>query len=348
MAHRKLRPVIDGEYRLIGPSPDLAMLPGDAERRLDFEQGRVAEYNAPVDHHIFQSADGHWHLWGCVRATSVGRVLYHWETTDFFATPWRATGEFIRADRSAGECVDDWNGEEWLQSPYVVRHDGTFYMFYGGHRSGVDRSGRRAAGGPARSGPTDELIRDERNLFQMCLMTSTDGRSWSRHRSDAPGPAAGTSSVFMDVGETRNPCVIQVDGLWLMYYAGFFDPDRPEDGAGFLVRRSRDLIHWSGAELVHRDPRFGAGRVETECPHVVYRDGFYYLFRTVNYYRCLTYVFRSDDPTDFGIGDASTKLVGRLPCAAPEVYRVGDAEFVSSSHQPLFGESICRLRWVEE
>jgi hypothetical protein len=62
----------------------------------------------------------------------------------------------------------------------------------------------------------------------------------------------------------------------------------------------------------------------------------------------VTLVFRSEDPFDFGIGDASSRLVGRLPCAAPELYEIDGREFVSSSHTPLFGEQMCRLRWVED
>jgi len=78
------------------------------------------------------------------------------------------------------------------------------------------------------------------------------------------------------------------------------------------------------------------------------RDGYYYLFCTVDYYWCLTLVFRSKDPYDFGIRDASSKLIARLPCAAPEFYRVNGEDYVSSSHTPLFGEQMCRVKWVDD
>jgi predicted GH43/DUF377 family glycosyl hydrolase len=42
-----------------------------------------------------------------------------------------------------------------------------------------------------------------------------------------------------------DPCVINIDGLWHMYYAGYFAYDAPEKGAGFTVRTSTDLINWS-------------------------------------------------------------------------------------------------------
>jgi hypothetical protein len=338
MKKKKLRPVLDGPWWLIGPNPVLkGRIDGDDEHRIEFEKGRVQEHNAPVDHHIVQDARGKWHLWGCVRGTAVGRVLYHWETDDIERSPWTDTGELIRADRNAGESVDDWWGQEWLQSPYFVRHDGRYYMFYGGHRAGVDASGRRH---PACDTPG--AIADP-SLHQICLMTSTDGVKWVRHRN-----ADGTSRVFAGPGETRDPCLIRISGKWHLYCAGYFDHNKPEEGAGFVVATSDDLLDWSDWRLVHRDPQYGRGRTDAECPFVLFKEGYYYLFRTVNYYRCLTLVFRSEDPCDFGVGDASSKLVGRLPCAAPELYEIEGKEYVSSSHTPLFGEQMCRLRWVED
>ena len=49
----------------------------------------------PVDHHVFQSRDGAWHLWGCIRGTAVGRVLYHWESDSLEKEHWTQTGEVI-------------------------------------------------------------------------------------------------------------------------------------------------------------------------------------------------------------------------------------------------------------
>ena len=73
---RKLRPVLDGQWWMIGPTPDLqGKVDGDAEHRVSLEKGAVREHNAPVDHYIFPDADGRWHLWSSVRSTAVGRVL---------------------------------------------------------------------------------------------------------------------------------------------------------------------------------------------------------------------------------------------------------------------------------
>jgi len=331
MAKAKLRPVLDGDWWLIGPSPDLSgLVPGAEEHKSAWDAGgKQGEHNAPVDHHAFQGPDGRWHLWGCVRATAVGRVFYHWEAGDLTESPWRPTREIIRCDRDAGECVDDWNGQEWLQSPYFVCHDGTHYMFYGGHLSAFERDASDLPGG------------DTDRACQICLMTSTNGRDWTRHEN-----SDGLSHLFLGPGETRDPCVIRINGTWYMYYAGYYDHERPDEGAGFVVRTSEDLVHWSDWKLVHSDPAFGKGRCDAECPHVVFRDGYYYMFRTQDYYAALTHVFRSEDPYDFGIGDASDKYVGVFPAAAVEVYVDGCGnEYVSSNHDPRLGTQMCRLKW---
>lgn len=330
----KLRPVLEGDWRLIAPAPDLTRHfgPGNAPYE---KQADRHELNAVVDHHVFQDAAGIWHAWACVRNTQVGRVLYHWRTADFHASPWEDTGEMVRCDRSCGESVDDYGGMEWLQSPFVVRDGGTFYMFYGGHTTGADASGRPASGD------------DPRNECQMCLMTSPDGVAWKRHHN-----ADGTSRVFVGPGEVRDPCVVRIGGLWHCYYAGYElqQADRP----GFYCRSSSDLVHWSAPACVHRDLEVGAEfgmrrRWHTECPFVVEREGWYYLFRTLRYYNPITYVYRSADPLDFGIDGAGDRLITQLPVAAPEVIAGPDGrEYLTSVHNPPLGMQMAPLRWVIE
>ena len=316
----KLRPVPDGEFWLIGGTPELpdGLMP---------DEGPVHEC---VDHHAFQSVDGIWQLWGCVRGTAVGRILYRWEAESLPQSPWRQTGEIIRADQALGECLDDRWGQEWLQSPFVIQEAGIYYMFYGGHGTGMDADG-------------NPVLRDDpRTACQICLMTSRDGRMWARYRNEE-----GYSRLFIGPGETRDPCVIRVGDRWHMYYAGYHDQD-PEE-AGFYARTSSDLVHWSAWRLVHQDRRYGPGRWDTECPHVVFRRGYYYLFRTEDYPAARTHVFRSEDPLDFGIGDADDKYVGMIAVAAPEIIVDADgSEYITSNHDLRNGTKLCRLRWEED
>ncbi|MBL7200044.1 MAG: hypothetical protein ISS56_07845 [Anaerolineae bacterium] len=100
----RLRPVLDGDSWLIGPNPPLAEL--GAERPGEGSTEGLPAHQC-VDHHLYQGPDGAWHLWGCIRGTPVGRILYHWEGESLDAGPWRQTGEILRVDRLAGESLDD-------------------------------------------------------------------------------------------------------------------------------------------------------------------------------------------------------------------------------------------------
>lgn len=241
----------------------------------------------------------------------------------------------VRADRSAGESIDDWRTREWLQSPFVVTQGGQWFMFYGGHGTG-----QRADGSAAWNGVGGVNAETD---CQICLMTSDDGRTWTRRRN-----AQGQSRLFLGPGEARDPCVVSVDGRWHVYYAGYQDANQLRPGV--FLRTSDDLVHWSDWALVHSNlqGRFGSGGWRCECPHVVYRDGYYYLFRTESYVRRRTHVSRSENPNDFGIEIASDKHVGLIEVGAPEVIIDPDTgqEYITSNHDPDRGTMICRLSWV--
>jgi len=319
-----LRPVLDGDWWMAGDNPDLRELQGLSPGQA------AAKGKAPqecVDHHFLRAVDGRWHLWGCIRNTAVGRLLYHWRADRLTDEHWERTGELIRRDLGAGECLDEPDGQEWLQSPFFVHAGGLYYMFYGGHRSGLTGTGEPAA---------------QHAACQMCLMTSPDGLTWARHRNPD-----GTSRLFIGPGSTRDPCVLRDGDRWLMYHAGCVGgvADQP----AFFVRTSDDLLHWSDARVCHQDLGISAGPWDTECPHVVRRGSHYYLLRTEDYASARTHAFRSTDPLDFGVGDASGHYVGTLAVAAPEIILTTDGEeLISSNHDLTGGTRLCRLKWVAD
>ena len=361
-----LKPVLDGDWWLIGASPDLSdLLPPFKEEpagmpAMDSEDGKKfmekikaagitekqiqqmievgvkysANKNEPVDHHLFKGEDGKWHLWCCVRRTSVGRILYHWQADKITDSPWEQTGEMIRADNSAGESIRDFGGEEWIQSPYFLKEDGIHYMFFGGHSTGFDREGNEVDA-------SDVMRGGFRAQGQISLMTSPDGKTWTRRKDEN-----GFSRLFTGPGEARDPCLMKVGDTWYIYYAGYQN-DEPFLYGGCFGRTSEDLIHWSDAKIVHRDATHGGPLSWShECPHVVYRGGYFYLFRTENYYDAITHVYRSEDPLDFGV-DTGEKYVTTIACAAPEIYVEDGVEYVSSNHDPGLGTQLCRLKWVK-
>ncbi|MHB1294650.1 MAG: glycoside hydrolase family protein [Anaerolineae bacterium] len=294
-------PAIDGEFWRIGSNPDLGAL-GDPAQQV-------------VDHAIFRSDDGRWHLWACVRGTAIGRLLYAWESDDITRPHWEPHGIAMRAEAAYGESINDWSGEEWIQAPHVVQAEGRHWMFFGGHNT-------------------------ERGVCQICLATSPDGRSFTRHSN-----AQGYSRVFVGPGEARDPMVLRVGDLYHCYYTGH-DAGR-RTPCKVYCRTSPDLLNWSEpCQVSWGGHSSGAHRWSAECPFVVHLDGYYYLFRTSEYGPpARTHVYRSTDPLDFGLG-TDAKWVATLRVAAPEVIQVGDQFYISTVEDLAGGVQLARLTWL--
>lgn len=310
-------PTLRGEPWLVAPSPDLSFWGLNPEAS-DIQPNQVN------DHSIFQSADGVWHLWACVRGTAVGRLLCHWESDNFFSSPWRLTGDFIRPDNSVGESLVDYQGEDFIQSPFVVRHDGMWYMFYGGYDTGLDPDGRE----------TDDYNRVEK---QICLMTSPDGRVWRRHLNEA-----GLSRLFAGPGAARDPFVGRFGDTWFMYYSGHHGCDR--NNGGIYLRTSQNLLDWSDWRLVHYDAERVAGSpVIAESPFVIERDGWYYLFRSSAH---PVKILRSRRPDDFGFGDCREFYYGAVNAVAPEIVNYQGNSYISTiMHGGIFQVALQEIVW---
>lgn len=295
-------PAIDGDFWRIGTFPDLGELDGGPTQEV-------------VDHAIFHSPDGKWHLWACVRGTAIGRLIYRWEGESLERGPWQPMGVAMRAEARYGESLNDWFNEEWIQAPYVITAGGTYYMFYGGHNTGT-------------------------GTCQICLATSADGRTFQRYAD-----ARGFSRVFVGPGEARDPMVLQVGERYHCYYCGH-DPGRRVPCKVFCCT-SDDLINWSEPLTVawggHAS---GMGPWSAECPFVVYYDSYYYLFRTSEYRSpARTHVYRSEDPFDFGLGHDG-KWITTLRVAAPEIVRVGEQYYISTVEDLRSRVQLARLKWM--
>lgn len=327
---KKLKPVVDDDWRVIAPMPNL----DDALPRLwdEYPGPQHPSTNQPNDHCVFQAADGTWQLWACVRRTPVGRLLVNWEAPSLDSSPWKLTGRMIRADRSAGESLVDWHNEEFLQSPYVVMHDGRYHMFYGGYDSGRDANGNETS--------DYDLVEK-----QTCLQLSDDGKNWSRHVGEG-----GRSAVFAGPGAVRDQCVAKFGNTWYIYYAGHHDSDR--SNAAIYVRTSKDLYHWSPWGIAEQNTDDDKSFIP-ESPVVVERGGYYYLFRTHGP-RHGAYVFRNTDPRSFGAGRATEQspyFVCHLPVIAPEIIVDGEGnEYLTRIDDREHGYRIrmARLRWLDD
>lgn len=194
-----------------------------------------------------------------------------------------------------------------LQAPFVLHTGREYLMFYG-------------------------------DWEHICLARSADGKEFRRWLY--PDGKAGMFSEAPGVN-TRDPMALRVGSRWLCYYTAH--PD--EKGADY-VRESGDLRTWSPSRRVAFGGQAGTGPYSAECPFVVQRGGWFYLFRTQHYHgNPRTSVYRSRDPLDFGIEDDRC-LIGTLPVAAPEIIHHDGQDYIASLLPDLRGIRIARLEWV--
>lgn len=261
----------------------------------------------PVDFGLWKAADGTWQLWSCIRGTKeTGRTrLFHrWESDALTRPDWRPLGIAMRADPDQGETPGG------LQAPHVIRHEGTFYMFYG----------------------------DWENIR---LATSQDGKTFQRARSTG----AASAGLFTEgVGNnTRDPMVLRIGGLWHCYYTAY-----PEKLGSVYCRTSEDFKRWTPSRQVAFGGAAGTNAFSAECPFVVELvPGEFYLFRTQRYGRdAITRVYHSRDPFDFGVVRDVGRLVSSLPVAAPELVQEDGQWFMASLLPSLKGIQVSRLEWA--
>lgn len=239
------------------------------------------------DHTFVQGPDGTWHMFGITHeepADPLDETFFAHATADRIdQAQWTKQEPVIHADVGSGET------HVW--APYVLEHDGTYYMYYAGGTS------------------------DHEN-YRMQLATSTDLYHWDRH----PG-----NPLFTDGFDARDPMVRRVGDRWVMYYTANTDPD----GGHHLVayRTSTDLVHWSDREVALEHPRTGTFGGPTESPFVVQRGDDYYLFTCCTSYYTDTRVFHSKDPLHFDVDDE----VGRIEEHASEVVNVDGRWYVSGA-----------------
>lgn len=264
----------------------------------------------PVDFAIWQAADGTWQLWSCIRHTRCGgrtRLFYRWEAKELTDSNWRPCGVAMTADERFGEEPGG------LQAPHVIRTGDTWHMLYG-------------------------------NWHGIALAQSSDGKQFQRVVNDG-----GSSQVFTEdrpdvPANTRDAMVLPIESADRVRYYCYYTAHPNKQGAVYL-RVSNDLKHWSESQIVARGGRAGDGPYAAECPHVVARHGAYYLFRTQRYGKnAQTLVYRSTDPTHFGIDD-DRFLVAELPVAAPEIIHFKGTDYLAALLPTLDGIQVAKVRW---
>lgn len=322
-------PKIDGGWWQVADNPDVGKYTTDQQQ--------------PVDFAVWQAADGTWQLWSCIRSTTYpgqARLFYRWEGSALTDKNWKPTGIAMTSEPRLGET------EGGLQAPYVLKYKNEYVMVYG-------------------------------TWTHIALAKSKDGKSFQRQlMSD------GKVGMFFEENpdaNTRDPMVRRIDNLFYLFYtASPFRADQySEDAASYIeaaekkyparvqeferakedfvhrfgadyVRTSTDLIHWGPSKKVAFGGAAGTHGVSAECPFVYFHkpSGYYYLFRTQRYGEdAQTSVYRSKDPTNFGINDDRYQIE-TLPVAAPEIIESGDQVYIAALLPTLKGIQIAKLKWV--
>lgn len=291
-----LVPAVDGPWWQVSGDPDLGAFTDPRQQ--------------PVDFGVWPAADGSWQLWSCIRHTRCGgktRLFYRWEGPRLTDSDWKPLGIAMQGDPQLGET------EGGLQAPYVIRHDGLYYMFYG----------------------------DWNNI---CLAKSRDGKTFQRVPGKNGGPQL-FSEGPAGFDNTRDPMVLKIGDTFYCYYSAHRARNCP-----VFCRTSPDLRTWSDSVKVYCDgPTAHGGRPGwAECPHVVFRHGWYYLIHTQVYGRdAISTVYRSKDPLDFGRNDDRCR-VGMLKTATVEIFFHQRQEYIATLTPSLKGIQIARLKWVPQ
>ncbi len=253
------------------------------------------------DHTFVRAESGQWHLFGITHqepANAMKEKKFAHATAPNLLGPWTKQPAVLNVDEAQCETV--------VWAPYVLGHEGLYYMFY-------------CAGGK------------EHTKYHIHLATSSDLFHWKRH------PA---NPMVVDGYDARDPMVIQHEKEWILYYAATSTPK----GGNHIVKSatSPDLIHWSHKTEVFRDAETGTYGGPTESPFVVSRTGKYYLFVCTNHGYNETVTYESETPFHW---DAN-KLVGKFPAHAAEVIRSEDGKwYVSRAGWGQGGVYLAELIW---
>jgi len=262
----------------------------------------------PVDFTIFKAKDGTWQLWGCQRGTSVKpgeRLLYKWESERLTDVNWTPKG--------IGLIPDTTLGEQMVQSPYCFKENGLYNMLYSDY-----------------------------NTPQICLMTSTDGKNFTRVLNKK-GRVGLWEMSQTDQFHGRDPMVIKVGDLYYCYYTA-----HPDSDCAIYCRTSVNMApgDWSDYTKVCYGGSAGHGRILAESPFVFFHNGWYYLFRTqeANVWPHKCFVYASKNPMEFCY-DNDKYLVTNLELAQPEIIEDQGQLYMATFKPDKQGYRMARLVW---
>ncbi len=207
--------------------------------------------------------------------------------------------------RARAECGEQTEPSEYMGAPFFLNYQNCYYCFY--HSA-------------------DSLF----------VMRSTDGIDYERYVYEK-------DSHLIQKKGGRDIMVLPWRDEFLMYTCVTTVSADDFARSFVVVRRSKDLLHWSDFTIVSEGGIAGNGPVASESPFVIEKDGMFYLFRaTSTDYK--TYVYGSESPFHFGVNDDS-KLLNVLAVRVPEIIQI-DGRFFISHLNDFHRIKMTELLWV--
>ena len=122
-------------------------------------------------------------------------------------------------------------------------------------------------------------------------------------KSKDPNEWIGLGEDVFEENDARDICVINMDGMFYMYYCQYINYEGT-NRSSILLRKSTDLEKWSEAIITYVDLEYEDNHSKLESPYVVKEEEGYYMFirhRHLNE-RTTTVVLFSEDPEKFPSG----------------------------------------------
>jgi arabinan endo-1,5-alpha-L-arabinosidase len=297
------------------PSVVNAQSPQDSQEKTLVKAGEFVKMYDPsvgekekwyINDHCFIYGEGQWNMFGITHQEAADpmheRFFAHATAAKLLQQPWDKQPFALESAEAA-----PWH-EIHLWAPHVIRHDGTYYMFY-------------CAGDK------------DHSKYKIHLVTSKDLKEWTRHPKNP---------MVVDGFDARDPYVMRHGDEWLLYYTATSDPKQGNHVVACV--RSKDLTNWTDKKVVYTDPAKGTFGGPTESPFVVRRGKSYYLFVGPRPDYNGTDVFVSDDPFRWSIENK----VGHIDSHAAEVVRDLDGRwYVSRAGWGQGGLYLAPLTWSD-
>ena len=231
-----------------------------------------------LNDHCLIREDNYWHLFGIVGSigssqnySGIKEISFvHASSRDLL--DWKLHPDVI-------EVTGKWPETSQVWAPYVIKHNGLFYMLY---TAVDDISTQRIS-----LATSKDLLKWERYVGNPVIVPSLYWARWPGfdQRKDRGGSC-------------RDPHILRLeDGPFIAYWVGAMRKRYGEHVRCVAASISEDLVHWQEIGPVFMRERWDIHPTDSiESPCVIFKDGLYWLFYRYGWW---THVVSSNSPYDF-------------------------------------------------